>query len=203
MTTQDVAQHSPAEDALALVTGTAFVALGLAIYMQSVLMTGSSAGLALLAQYATGWPFGLVFFVINLPFYALAITRMGWAFTIRTFIAVALISLFSRLTPEWIGFSRIEPLYAALAGGSLQGIGLLILFRHRTGLGGFNILALYLQEKFGLRAGWFQLGVDLVVLALALGVIGVHATLLSVVGALALNVILGINHKPGRYVGMS
>lgn len=198
-----MAHHSLVEDALALLTGSAFVALGLAIYMHAKLMTGSSAGLALLAQYATGWPFGIVFFVINLPFYALAISRMGWPFTIRTFVAVALISFFSRLTPEWISFADIDPLYAALAGGSLQGVGLLILFRHRTGLGGFNILALYLQEKSGVRAGWFQLGVDLVVMALALGVIGWRATALSVLGAVALNVILGINHRPGRYVGMS
>ncbi len=196
-------RHSLAEDGLALVTGTAFVALGLSIYMHARLMTGSSAGLALLAHYATGYPFGAVFFAINLPFYALAVLRMGWPFTVRTFIAVALISVFSRLTPQWIAFASIDPLYAALAGGGLQGIGLLILFRHRTGLGGFNILALWLQERFAIRAGWFQLGVDLLVLALAIPVIGWTAALLSVAGALALNIILGINHRPGRYVGVS
>lgn len=203
MSGDGVSRHSLAEDALALVTGTAFVALGLSIYIHAKLMTGSSAGLALLAHYATGYPFGVVFFAINLPFYALAVARMGWPFTIRTFIAVALISAFSRLTPDWIAFAHVDPLYAALAGGGLQGMGLLILFRHRTGLGGFNILALWLQEKYAIRAGWFQLGVDLVVMLLALGAIGVKATALSVLGAVALNVILGINHRPGRYVGMS
>ncbi|MFZ1680775.1 MAG: YitT family protein [Rhizobiaceae bacterium] len=196
-------RHSLAEDGLALVTGTAFVALGLSIYMHARLMTGSSAGLALLAHYATGYPFEAMFFAINLPFYALAVLRMGWPFTVRTFIAVALISVFARLTPQWISFASVDPLYAALAGGGLQGIGLLILFRHRTGLGGFNILALWLQERFAIRAGWFQLGVDLLVLALSIPVIGWKAALLSVVGAAALNIILGINHRPGRYVGVS
>jgi len=109
----------------------------------------------------------------------------------------------SRLTPGWIGFSHLSPLYAAIAGGGLQGIGLLILFRHRTGLGGFNILALWLQDRHGLRAGWVQLAIDLVILAVALMVIGWRAAALSVVGAVVLNVILGINHRPGRYLAVS
>lgn len=196
-------RHSLAEDALALVTGTLFVALGLTLYVDAQLTTGSSAGLALLVHYLTGWAFGPVFFVINLPFYALAWVRLGPAFTLRTILAVGLISVLSRLTPGWIGFSHLSPLYAAIAGGGLQGIGLLILFRHRTGLGGFNILALWLQDRHGLRAGWVQLAIDLVILAVALMVIGWRAAALSVVGAVVLNVILGINHRPGRYVGMS
>ena len=146
---------------------------------------------------------GLVFFVINLPFYWLAIRRMGWAFTLRTFVAVGLISLFSRLTPGWIGFEHLHPLYAAVAGGGLMGMGLLILFRHRTGLGGFNILALYLQGRGLVRAGYFQLAVDLVILAAALFVLDWHQVLLSVLGAAVLNVIIGINHRPGRYMAVS
>lgn len=196
-------RHSLYEDALALLVGTLFVALGLTIYTHASLVTGSSAGLALLVQYATGYPFGLVFFAINLPFYWLAIRRMGWAFTLRTFVAVGLISLFSRLTPGWIGFEHLHPLYAAVAGGGLMGMGLLILFRHRTGLGGFNILALYLQDRGLVRAGYFQLAIDLVILAAALFVLDWHQVLLSVLGAAVLNVIIGINHRPGRYMAVS
>jgi uncharacterized membrane-anchored protein YitT (DUF2179 family) len=191
------------EDAIALVMGTVFVALGLVFYQEARLLTGSSAGIALLVQYATGTPFGLTFWLINLPFYVLAWLRMGPAFTLRTFIAVGLISALSRLTPMWIDVASIAPLYAALAGGALQGIGLLILFRHRTGLGGFNILALYLQERHGIRAGWFQLGVDGAIMAVALMVLPWPNVALSVLGAVVLNVTLGLNHKPGRYMAVS
>jgi uncharacterized membrane-anchored protein YitT (DUF2179 family) len=196
-------KHKLFEDALALATGTLFVALGLAFYQEARLLTGSSAGIALLVQYAAGTPFGLTFWLINLPFYVLAWMRMGPAFTLRTFIAVGLISVLSKLTPQWVDVASIAPLYAALAGGALQGIGLLILFRHRTGLGGFNILALYLQERHGIRAGWFQLGVDGVIMAAALLVLPWQNVALSVLGALVLNVTLGLNHKPGRYMAVS
>lgn len=196
-------RHSLYEDGLAILTGTFFVAIGLSMYVHATLLTGGSAGLALLIHYVSGWSFSAVFFVVNLPFYILAVRRMGWAFTIRTFLAVLMISVFARLTPLVISYSHLQPVFAAIAGGALQGVGLLILFRHRTGLGGFNILALYLQETRGIRAGWLQLGLDLCILAAAFYWLDWQAALLSVLGALALNVTLGINHKPGRYLGVS
>lgn len=199
----DALPHRQYEDVLALLTGTMLVALGLVLYTHAGLITGSSAGLALLIQYVTGYGFGTVFFVINLPFYYLAVKRMGWPFTLRTFAAVALISVLSRLTPDWISIADINPLYAAVAGGGLMGMGLLVLFRHRAGLGGFNILALYLQDNFGIRAGYFQLGVDLVILVVSLFYLDWTNVALSVAGAAVLNLIIAINHRPGRYVGMS
>jgi uncharacterized membrane-anchored protein YitT (DUF2179 family) len=84
-----------------------------------------------------------------------------------------------------------------------MGIGLLILFRHRAGLGGFNVLALYLQDNYGIRAGYFQLAVDLTILAASFTVLDWHQVVLSVVGAVALNLVIAINHRKGRYVGMS
>ncbi|THK37347.1 YitT family protein [Ensifer sp. MPMI2T] len=196
-------RHRLYEDALAILTGTLVVSLGVVIYSKAVLLTGSTAGLALLLQYATGAGFWLVFSLVNLPFYVLAIRRLGWAFTLRTFLAVSLVSLFSRLTAQWVEFARIDPVYAAVVGGGLMGMGLLVLFRHRTGLGGINILAIYLQEKCGIRAGYFQLAIDLAILAGAFFVLPPSNLVLSIIGASVVNMILAINHKPGRYVGVT
>lgn len=188
---------------MALFVGTLLVALGLAFYSEAMLVTGGTAGLALLLQYATGYGFDVLFFAMNLPFYVLAVARLGWPFTLRTFAAVALVSLFSRLTPEWISIGHLAPLYAAIAGGALIGIGLLVLFRHRAGLGGFNILAVYLQDSFGIRAGYFQLAVDCAILAVACLIVPLDSVALSLVGAAVINLTLAVNHRPGRYMGMS
>lgn len=208
MTTTTVNQagaerHRLYEDVLAMISGTMFVSLGTLIYTETVLTVGSSAGLALLLSYVSGWGFGLIFFIVNLPLYILAVKRMGWAFTFRTFTAVALVSILSKLNNQWIDFSHLDPLYATVIGGGLIGTGLLMLFRHRTGLGGINILALYLQEKTGLRAGYFQLCVDMAILAAAFFVLPADRLALSVLGAAIANLILAINHKPGRYMGLS
>ena len=191
------------EDALALLTGTLFVSLGLALFSKATLVVGGTAGMALLIGYAGGWGFGAVFFAVNLPFYLLAIHQMGWPYTIRTFVAVALVSVLSRFTPEWIAIEAIAPVYASLAGGALIGIGLLALFRHRAGLGGFNIVAVYLQDRYGIRAGYVQLVLDCMILLAACFVIPLDRIALSMVGALAINLTLAINHKPGRYTGVS
>lgn len=195
--------HRPHEDVMAMLVGTLFVALGVTFYTQATLLTGSTAGLAFLLQYATGWAFGAWFFLINLPFYWLAIRRMGWSFTLRTFATIALVSLFSELTGRWVTLEGLNPLYAALMGGSLIGIGMLILFRHRSSLGGVNILVLYLQDRYGWRAGYVQLGIDGLIMLAALMTLPMERVGLSVLGAVALNLIIALNHKPGRYMGVS
>src|SRR5690606_29411914 len=102
-----------------------------------------------------------------------------------------------------IGIGRIEPLFAALVGGGLMGLGILSLFRHKASVGGINILALFLQERFGIRAGYFQLGVDAVILVIAFFVLPPDRVLYSILGARVLNMIIALNHRPGRYVGFS
>lgn len=198
-----IIRHPLWEDALALLMGTAMVALGIAFYSHAGLLTGGTVGLAFLLKYLLGWPFGPVFFLLNLPFYALAIWRMGWKFTLRTVCAVGLVSLLAELTPQWVGFARLNVLYAALFGGFAMGLGLLMLFRHRASLGGVNILALYLQERFGLRAGKVQMGIDAAIVLAAVFSVPADRVLLSILGALALNMVLAINHRAGRYMGVS
>ncbi|AOO84771.1 YitT family protein [Bosea vaviloviae] len=196
-------RHRFYEDVMAMLLGTLMVSIGIVLYTKATLLTSGAAGLALLLQFTTGINFGILFFALNLPFYWLAIRRMGWRFAARTFIAVGLVSVFTWATPGWLRIEAVDPLYAAIAGGSFMGLGLLALFRHRTGLGGINILALYLQEHHGIRAGWFQLGVDVVILAGALFLLPLDKVLISLAGAAVLNLILAINHKPGRYMGVS
>ncbi len=195
--------HRLHEDIIAGFTGILIVALGIAFLSKATLLTGGTAGLALLLQYATGFEFGPLFLVVNLPFYALSILRMGWKLTIRTFLAVLLVSYLTKLTSTWIGIDYLQPIYAAVAGGTLIGLGLLILFRHRTSLGGINILALYAQERYGLRAGYVQLAIDALILLASLFVVTLEQFALSLLATVMINLVITINHKPGRYLGVS
>jgi uncharacterized membrane-anchored protein YitT (DUF2179 family) len=196
-------RHAAYEDALAILMATLFVGFGVAIYLEARLVTGGTAGLDLLLHQATGYGFWTIFSLINLPFYSLAIVRMGWRMALRTFIAVSLVSGFAFLMPRWVGFAHLDAWFAAIIGGGLMGTGLLMLFRHRTALGGMNILGMYLQERFAIRAGWVLLALDLAILAGALFILNPENLLLSVTGAVVVNMILAINHRPGRYLGMS
>lgn len=197
-----VDRHTPIEDFQALLTGTLFISLAVMMFNQTGLLTGGTAGLAFLLHYASGWGFGKWFFVINLPFYWIAWRRMGRAFTFKTFAAVAMLSGLTEFQSLAVRFQTLHPLYAAVMGGLLMGAGFLMLFRHRASLGGVGIVALALQQERGWRAGKVQLAVDCAILLASLFVVEPQRIAYSLVGALALNLTLAINHKPGRYVAM-
>ncbi|MGF1658588.1 MAG: YitT family protein [Rubrimonas sp.] len=194
--------HTPLEDAQAIVFGTLMAALGLLFLRSAGLVTGQMAGLALIVSYATGWELGLVFFALNLPFWALALMRMGWRFALKSALAVALLSSLVAVAPGWLTLEAGHPLIAAALGGIASGFGLLALFRHGASLGGIGVLGVWLQDRTGFRAGWTQMLVDAVVFGLALLVIEPSAVLWSLCGAVLLNLVIAVNHRRDRYIAM-
>lgn len=193
--------HSRFEDAFALLTGTLFVALGVVLLKAAGLGTGGTAGLSFLLSVVTGLPFGPVFFAVNLPFFVFAHLAFGRAYLLRSVLATAMLSVEAQVLPMLIEFRHVDPALAALLGGLLVGMGLLALIRHRTGLGGFGVMAVFLQERFGWRAGKVQMAADVVVVAAALATLPLAQVALSVLGVVALNLVLALYHKPGRYTG--
>lgn len=193
-------RHSLIEDAQAIAVGAMLSALGIALLKGADLLSGGTAGVAFLAHYAFGLSFGSVFFFINLPFYYLAWRKVGLAFTLKTFTAVTLASFITEALPRYIGFAHLDPVVAALFGGVLLGNGMLVLFRHRASLGGFGILALWLQDQFGIRAGLVQLALDMTILVFSFFVASPFIIACSVIGAVAINIVLAVNHRRDRYI---
>ena len=188
------------DDVQGLVTGTAFVALGIFLMKSAGLVPGGIVGLALLAHYGTGVDLGAILFVVNLPFYVLAWRRMGRAFTLRTALAVSLLSLLTWWLPHAVTLQQIDGALAAVLGGLLCGAGMLILFRHGASLGGLNVLVLRLQDRFGWPAGKSQMAIDAVIVLGGGWYAGDARKLaLSVLAVVALNLALVYNHRPGRY----
>lgn len=192
--------HSVIEDILAIVIGTLMISFAILMLRQAGALTGGTVGLAFLIHYATDISFGTIFFIINLPFYYLAMMRMGWRFTVKTFCAVALVSVFSDFHLLFIHFDHLQPVYATLFGSLLIGLGLLVLFRHRCSLGGVNILTLFIQERYGIRAGKLQMAIDVAIVMASLFVVTPLILLASVAGAVILNMVIAMNFRSGRYI---
>lgn len=193
------ASHSVYEDVFALLCAGLFVAFGIFLFQSQELMVGGAAGLALLGTYVTALDFGMLFFIINLPFYYLAWRHISKRFMINTFISVTTVSLFSDWVPHFVDISRIDPFFAAIFGGILIGVGMLIMFRHSSSLGGLGILAYYVQQRFNIRAGTFQLSVDTCILSISFIYIEAHLVLISILAAFCLNMVISLNHRPERY----
>ena len=194
-------RHTPIEDLHALLIGTSFIAVGLTLLKTAGLVTGGIAGIALIVSYLGGWPVGVVFFVLNLPFYVFAQRALGWAFAFKTLaVNVALTGLTLAL-PHWLKLKGVDPIFAAVFGGTIIGMGILALARHRASVGGIGVLGLWLQEKHGVSAGKVQMATDCLVVGAAFMVVSLDKLLLSVLSAVALSIVIIANHKPGRYAG--
>jgi len=193
-------RHSLFEDAQALAAAALVGSLGLVLLKHAGLITGGTVGLAFLAHYASGLSLGTLFFAINAPFMALAWYKVGHAFALKTLCAIALLAIATDLLPRFVSFGRLDPIYAALMGGLLVGVAMIILFRHKASLGGLNILVHWLQERFGWSAGYVQLAIDVAIIGASLAMLPLERILVSLFGAAALNLTLAINHRPGRYM---
>lgn len=193
-------RYSLFEDAQGLLAASIQAALGIHLLRAAGLITGGTAGLALLIAYTSGWGFGPVFFTVNLPFYIFAYLRKGMAFTVKSFATVTAVSLLADVMAPFVPVAGIHPAAAAVLFGVSAGVGLLGLFRHTSSLGGVSIVALILQDRFGIRAGWIQLGYDLTLFAVALIFLAPDRVMWSLLGAAILNFIVAVNHRRDWYV---
>ncbi len=188
------------ENAQGISIGVFFCAVGLVFLTHLGFLTGQTAGLALIISYLSGWSFGPVFFAVNLPFYWVAWTRMGRAFTIRTVFCVTLLSVLTEWLPGQIGLAEVSPTLGAIVFGTLTGTGLLILFRHGGSLGGLGVTALLVQDRLGIRAGYVQLAFDTSLFAVAFLLFPSSVVAYSLLGAVVLNMVIAFNHRRDRYI---
>ncbi|HEX6363557.1 MAG TPA: YitT family protein [Albitalea sp.] len=191
--------HTLLDDAQAFATATVMLSLGLTIIGDAGLLTGGVPGLAFLVHYGVGLPLGLALFLVNLPFCVLAWRALGPRFTAKTLLAMGCLSLSVEAVRRMVSVQATELLFAAVAGGLLIGVGLLVLFRHRASLGGVGVLALHLQKRRGWSPGAVQMAIDAAIVAAAVAVVDWRRVAYSLAGSLAVNAVLLWNHRPGRY----
>lgn len=197
----DSPKHTRFEDAVAFCIAVVLIGLGLALLQAAGLATGGVAGIALILHFATGWPTGLMFLLVNTPFYVLVFRTMGAEFTAKTLIVNAMLAGFGALAPHAFVLTVFSDMFAAIAGGVLLGMGVLSLARHRSSVGGVSALSLFLQERKILKAGHAQALIDCVIIAGSAFVLDTRHVALSILSALVLSLVLVLNHKPGRYSG--
>lgn len=192
--------HSALDDAQGLGLGVFLCGLGMHVLTHAGLITGQTAGIAVIISYLSGWSFGAVFFVVNLPFYALAYQRLGPKFTVKSLVSVTLLSVVTELLPLGFTIQTLHPGLGAIIFGTSVGIGLLAMFRHNGSLGGLGVVALLIQDRYGFKAGYVQLISDAVIFAIAALLFPLSVVGWSLLGAVVLNLIITFNHRRDRYI---
>ncbi|ROO85513.1 putative 5xTM membrane YitT family protein [Actinocorallia herbida] len=194
-----VVRHSLLENVVGIAVGTLVASFGLYLIDASGAVTGGTAGLVLLLAKVLPLPFGVIYAAVNVPFVVLAWSRKGGRFVAASIASVVLLSAFAPLHSRYIEAAHIDPLYAVLGGSLISGIGILIVLRHHASLGGFNVVALVCQDRLGWRVGHVLLALDALVIALSALASPPRTVLLSAAGVVVLNLVLVMNHRPGRY----
>jgi uncharacterized membrane-anchored protein YitT (DUF2179 family) len=124
-----------------------------AVMIPARLFSGGLAGIAMIIGYQVpSIDLGMVYLLLNVPLIVL-----GWVFISRRFIAytifgTAFFSLAaSILRPKPVILA--DPLLAALLGGVICGFGCGLILKSIGSAGGLDILAIYLNRRFGIRVG--------------------------------------------------
>ncbi|MFH1982450.1 MAG: YitT family protein [Pseudomonadota bacterium] len=149
-----------------------------AIAVPNGMITGGMSGVGLLLYYATGkLSPGLWYLVINLPIFI-----AGWLMVSRRFFFYSLygmlvasfaMDLITVTVPIHDGF------LVMLAGGAVIGAGAGITFHSLGSMGGNDIIAVILNQRYSVRMGTYFFIFNIVLFALSFGVIPVDMVLYS------------------------
>ena len=157
--------------------------------------------MALLVSYWLPMSIGMLFMLVNIPFLIFSYFSMGKAFALKTVSVSLVLGLTTHFLPYVIHIDYLHPVFAALFGGTIIGLGILCLARHNASVGGTGALTLWMQKKYRINAGKSQMALDALVFVVALTCMDASIVALSAVSAVAMNAMLIIWHKPGRYNG--
>jgi uncharacterized membrane-anchored protein YitT (DUF2179 family) len=193
--------HNAWDDLYGLYLGVLFAAMGISLLAKAGLITGGIAGMALLMSSITGWAPAPLVPLINIPFIVLSFFAMGRFFACKSIVVSIAIGGAVAGIAHGVEMASVGTGFAAIAGGTFLGMGILCLARHNASMGGTGAVALWIQQRYRINAGISQLAFDLALFALAATFMPANKLLWSVLGAVAMNGMLIVWHKPGRYRG--
>ncbi|GAA0543664.1 uncharacterized membrane-anchored protein YitT (DUF2179 family) [Rhizomicrobium palustre] len=193
--------HTLIDDAYAFYTGTALIAVGVMLLKAAGLVTAGVAGIALVLSYLFKLPVGVLFTLVNLPFFAFGALTMGRTFIVKSVIASTAVSLGMIVAAAGMHIGPINTAFAAIAGGTIIGVGILAIARHGSGVGGTLIVSLWFYRSRGINVGVTALVIDLMILTAAAFTVNAVTLFWSVLSAVAIHLTLFAWHRPGRYIG--
>jgi uncharacterized membrane-anchored protein YitT (DUF2179 family) len=152
-----------------------------AVMIPARLFSGGLAGIAMLIGYRL--PFidlGLIYLLLNVPLIVL-----GWVTISRRFIAYTIFGIVffsavaSILKPAPVILA--DPLLAALLGGVICGFGCGLILKSIGSAGGLDILAIYLNRRFGIRVGTLAFAANATVIVAGGWMLDLNLALYSII----------------------
>lgn len=126
---------------------------------------GGVSGIGALVYYATGFPLGYTYFIINIGLILIAIKILGASFGVKTIFGVVTGSVLLSLLQSLIQMPVVEDkLLSAIIGGILAGVGLGIIFTQGGSTGGTDIIAMIINKYRNISPGRIILYCDVFII---------------------------------------
>lgn len=152
-------QHRPETKAhlirkyILLTIGATLAAVAIELFLvQNSIIDGGIIGISLLLNQITGINFGILVFIINLPFLYFGYKHIGKNFFFSSLFSIILLAIIEP-NLHYINAFTTEPLLATVFGGILLGAGVGIVIRSGGALDGTEILSILLSKKIPFSVG--------------------------------------------------
>lgn len=147
--------------------------------LSSHFIDGGVTGVSMLLANKTGISLSIWLPLINLPFIGIAYRLLGWAFALRSVIAIAALAVVLATVP----YPDVTPdlLLTAVFGGFFLGAGIALAVRGGAVLDGTEIAALLISKRVHLlRVGDVILMFNVVLFTVAMATLGANTALYSI-----------------------
>ncbi len=132
------------------------IALGCALYAvgfqfffyPNSIVTGGVTGISMIINYLTGLPVGTMSILINIPLFAVAWKKFGFAFLLSSLVGMLLSSVLVDILSLVPVSVTDEPLLGAIYGGIIKGFGLGLVYSASATTGGVDIVAKLLRQRY-------------------------------------------------------
>ncbi len=155
------------EDYFIITTGLLLYALSWTLFILPAQITGGGvSGIGAVIFYATGFPVGFTYFLVNVVLVIIAIRILGPNFGIKTLYSIVIITIALTFFQRFIKSPIIDDTFlSSVLGGGLGGIGLGIVFSRGGSTGGTDIIAAIVNKYRNISPGRIILYCDVIIIA--------------------------------------
>lgn len=190
-------------DVIFIFLGCLIASLGVNLFLtHAKLLSGGATGIALIIQYLSNVPAGIIVFLLNVPLFIVSFKKLSPSFTLYSGIGMLSLSAALIITKPLSNVIRVnDVLLYCLYGGALCGAGYGIVFLRNGSTGGTDIITMLIRKKYSNfeigKLGFILNCIIVIIGAVIFGLPKALYTLLSIfVQGLVLDKVLkGLNSK--------
>ncbi len=155
-------------DYMMIVVGLTVYAFGFtAFILPEKIVIGGMAGVGSLIYYLTGFPVGIMVFVINAILLAIAYKSVSRTFVVRTVFGTGVMSVLILIMQPLFTEPIVQnqPFMNVIIGAMLCGLGIGMVFTHNGSTGGTDIIAAMINRYRNISIGRSMLYCDMVIIS--------------------------------------